>query len=97
MIRAAEQCTVTILGQPYTVVSDEGRSSIEQAAARVDLLMRQASGTARGGDSQRVAVLVSLKLAHELIARESRQADTSTQDRINGLIDLIERELGSYH
>lgn len=55
--------TVTILGQPYTVVSDESESDVIKASAAVNSLMTEIAHKAPHINNYDRAVLTALKLA----------------------------------
>ena len=90
MISEVEQVAVLIFGEAYTFVTDEGRKSVEESARKVNELMQQAAEKMKTPDPRRVAVLVAMKLAHDLGAIEQRVAA-----RQQGLVDYIDRELAS--
>lgn len=90
MIRDVEQVAVTLLGESYTFVTDEGKKSVEVSARHVDMLMRDIASKMKSPDPRKVAVLVALKLAHELELVEQRFISQQQH-----LIDVIDHELSS--
>lgn len=91
MMREAEQITVSIAGDTYTLVSDEGVSIVEEAARDVDALIKQLATHSRSTDMRRVAVFVALKLAHEL--RRLQQVTAADQQQVLTLVKSITDEL----
>lgn len=91
MMREAEQITVSIAGDAYTLVSDEGIALVEEAAQDVDALIKQLATRSRSADMRRVAVFVALKLAHELKCLQ--QVNTADQQRALTMVKLITDEL----
>lgn len=71
MTREAKKYTVQILGESYTLVSDEAESHFMEAVNRVDALMNQLNATVGKGQEKRIAVLAALQLAHNQVALES--------------------------
>jgi cell division protein ZapA (FtsZ GTPase activity inhibitor) len=71
MKREAKKYTVQILGESYTLVSDEAESHFMEAVNRVDALMNQLSATAGKGQEKQIAVLAALQLAHNQVALEA--------------------------
>lgn len=65
--------TVTILGEPYTVVSDELESDIVTASTLVNSLMQEIAHRASHNSNYDRAVLTALKLALSVTRLESEQ------------------------
>lgn len=83
--------TVQILGDEYTLVSDEAEAHIQQTAATVDELMRQLAENLQNVDHKKIAVLTALRLASDLLlAQDSLQA---IEEKKLALIDRINQEL----
>lgn len=91
MTHEAKKFTVTILGQTYTLMSDETEEHIERAAAVVDTAMREILQKIPHIDAQKVAVLVALKYASKFLAQESNMHSISKRE--TELIGLINREM----
>ncbi len=91
MTNEAKKFTVTILGQSYTIVSDEDEERVLQAAALVDASMQGIIQKANGLDPEKVAVLVALKYASKLLAQESIMQNISKREL--ELISIINREM----
>ena len=60
---------VSIFGQSYSLVTDEPEMLLQKAASVVDRRMKEIS-SAGFEDIQKIAVLVALQLAHELLTSE---------------------------
>jgi hypothetical protein len=88
---------VRIQGQDYRIRSESPSDLIVRAASMVDETMarvRERTGTV---DSQGVAVLAALNIAHRLVARSEGPPDgtwLSVED-VRPLIDLAEAELAA--
>jgi len=88
---------VRIQGQDYRIRSDAPADLVTRAAQLVDETMarvRERTGTA---DSQDVAVLAALNIAHRLVAEREGPVDGAwlTAEDFRPLIDLVEGELAS--
>jgi len=73
---------VTILGELYTLITDEGEEHIAQAAGYADRVMRviERSGI---DDRKKVAVLATLQMASELLKKEhASQSSKEETDRV---------------
>jgi cell division protein ZapA (FtsZ GTPase activity inhibitor) len=88
---------VRIQGQDYRIRSDAPADLVMRAAQLVDETMarvRERTGTA---DSQDVAVLAALNIAHRLMGERDGPADGAwlTAEDFRPLIDLVEAEIAS--
>lgn len=59
--------SVEIAGQSLSIVSDEGEHYVQQLADYVDAQVREVSGGRTSYNPQRVALLVAIRLADELL------------------------------
>lgn len=91
MMREAEQITVSIAGDTYTLVSDEGITLVEEAARDVDMCMKQLTMRTRSADMRRIAVFAALKMAHDL--KRLQQASIADQQQALTLVKFITDEL----
>jgi cell division protein ZapA (FtsZ GTPase activity inhibitor) len=85
---------VTILGEQYTLVSDQTEEQVLSVAASVDVLMQEIMQATRGVDRKRVAVLAALRLAskvHEM--QVSLQDQERNHQRLAELVELASHEL----
>lgn len=90
----SKKYTVTILGQKYSLVSDEPEELIMRSAEIVNGLMADITQRATTVDNTKVAVLVSLKLARDyLAAQQIIQAHTSHYNHLVTVLDTALRTL----
>jgi cell division protein ZapA len=91
---------ITLLGKEYRVACEpEEREALQAAVALLDSKLKQAGDkttAAARGSGERVAVMVALNLAHELLAAKRTPADvaaTLESESIQRRIDFIEAKL----
>lgn len=84
--------TVSIFGNRYTLRSEGEAEQLEQLAAEVDARMREAAGAGGAMGADRVAVLVALNLADELLReRGARHEDRETvRERTGRIIAILD-------
>ena len=59
---------VSILGRSYRVTcADEERDGLTAAVQYLDRKMHEIKATGRGGNTERIAVMAALNIAHELL------------------------------
>lgn len=59
---------VSILGRTYRVTcADEERDGLAAAVQHLDHKMQEIKATGRGGNTERIAVMAALNIAHELL------------------------------
>jgi len=88
--------SVTILGKEYRVGCDaETEDQLINAARFLDGRMREVRGSGKVIGTDRIAVMVALNLAHELLHEKSEQdsAAGSANKRIRSLRERIEMTL----
>lgn len=85
---------VSILGQPYSILSEDP-SQTEKLAGEVDDLMHEIARRLPNADSAKIAVLACLHLADKLNTIESDLGNLRTRvDRKSGeLLGLLDRVL----
>lgn len=96
MSRTPEPIRVTILGKEYQVTCPpEERADLYASANLLDERMRAVRDGGRVVGAERIAVMVALNLAHELLvcSRSLERFDTRTQDRLQALADSVEKSL----
>lgn len=94
MMRQREQYVITLCGESYTLVSDEGRESVQQSIQRVEALMRSIAATTKETDPRRLAVLAALACAHELsLLEKNAQGQGEQEKHLSGLAALIDSAL----
>jgi cell division protein ZapA len=84
---------VSILGKEYRIACDPGTEDELISAARfLDARMREVRGTGKVIGTDRIAVMVALNLAHELLTEKTEQnsAASSANKRIRSLRERIE-------
>ncbi|AKJ95668.1 MULTISPECIES: cell division protein ZapA [Thioalkalivibrio] len=95
----SEPVRVSIMGKEYQIACPpEERADLFASASLIDERMRELRDGGRIVGAERIAVMVALNLAHEML--ECRQqkagADTSgSSERLVALADRIEKSLGS--
>jgi cell division protein ZapA len=78
---------VEIAGQPLTIATDEPPAYVERLAELVDSRIRQVGGNRAPYNLQRVALLVAMRLADELL----REMDLHRRyrDGVQGKLDAL--------
>jgi len=84
--------TVSIFGNRYTLRSEAEAGQLEELAAEVDVRMREAAGVGGVMGADRIAVLVALNLADELLReRGARQEDRDlVRERTGRIIAILD-------
>ena len=93
MSKPNEPVAVNILGKEYRIACDAGAEDELIGAARfLDNRMREVRGSGKVIGTDRIAVMVALNLAHELLQEKSEQdsAASSASKRIRSLRERIE-------
>lgn len=93
MSKANEPVAVNILGKEYRIACEPGTENELISAARfLDTRMREVRGSGKVIGTDRIAVMVALNLAHELLTEKSAQdsAASSANKRIRSLRERIE-------
>lgn len=91
--KAAAPVAVNILGKDYRIACEPGTEDELISAARfLDKRMREVRDTGKVIGTDRIAVMVALNLAHELLSEKSEQdsAASSSNKRIRSLRERIE-------
>jgi len=89
----AKKYTLNILGQTYTIVTDEQESIIINAANLIDSLMKEIAQKSTSLDTHKVAVLAALQYATKFLAHEKALESISKKER--ELLSVIEKEMQS--
>ena len=84
---------VSIFGDQYILMSDEGPEVVEALSHKVDLLMHEIATKTECKDAQRIAVLVALKLMHQLQELEQNLQQKDQEE--SQLIHYINQQLSS--
>ena len=93
MSKPNEPVAVSILGKDYRIACEPGAEDELISASRfLDTRMREVRGTGKVIGTDRIAVMVALNLAHELLKEKSDQdsAASSSNKRIRALRERIE-------
>ena len=93
MSKASDPVAVSILGKEYRIACDPGaESELINAARFLDARMREVRGTGKVIGTDRIAVMVALNLAHELLTEKTEQssAASAASKRIRALRERIE-------
>ena len=93
MSKPSSPVAVSILGKEYRISCEPGAEDELVSAARyLDNRMREVRGSGKVIGTDRIAVMVALNLAHELLQEKSEQdsAASSANKRIRSLRERIE-------
>ena len=93
MSKANEPVAVSILGKDYRISCEPGAEDELVSASRfLDARMREVRSSGKVIGTDRIAVMVALNLAHELLKEKSDQdsAASSANKRIRSLRERIE-------
>ena len=93
MSKANEPVLVSILGKEYRIGCEPGEEDeLVRASRLLDTRMREVRGSGKVIGTDRIAVMVALNLAHELLREKSDQdtAASSSNKRIRSLRERIE-------
>lgn len=96
MNRPAEPVRVNILGKEYQIACPpEERADLFASASLLDQRMRTVRDAGRVVGVDRIAVMVALNLAHEMLvcSRDLEQLQVRTPDRLTALADAVEKKL----
>lgn len=91
-----EPIRVNILGKEYQITCPpEERADLFAAASLLDERMRKVRDAGRVVGADRIAVMVALNLAHEMMEcrRQAERQDHRNPDRLNLLTEAIEKTL----
>ncbi|MCX5924760.1 MAG: cell division protein ZapA [Candidatus Dependentiae bacterium] len=87
------QYKVDIFGEQYVLVSDESAELVINTARCVDSLMKEIATKNNGIDTKKIAVLVALQLASQLVNLKDEKNKNIIQQA--HLIDRIEQALNT--
>lgn len=90
MKKEVNKYIVTILGESYTLLSDESEQDVRKASNQVDILMNEIAHKAPHISNHDRAILVALKLALALVNLESESENN--EQFLKNLIHSIESE-----
>lgn len=89
--------TVSIYGHRYTLRSDSDPEAVQALAADIDARMREAASSGGVASADRIAVLVALNLADELVReRDARHRDREAlAARAGRILTILDDEVGN--
>ena len=88
MTHTVHKYKVTIFGDTYFFVSDEGEDIITEAAQQVDLTMREIAQKGAVTESKKMAVLVAMQAFSKFLASEKqREKEQMKNDHLMSLLD----------
>jgi cell division protein ZapA len=93
---AERPVTVTILDKDYLIsCSDEERDQLHTAAAFLNQKMKEMKSAGKIVGTERIAVMVALNIAHQLLAcrQQSNETSTSIDSTIRRLHSKIDEAL----
>jgi cell division protein ZapA len=96
MNRPAEPIRVSILGKEYQVACPpEERADLYACASLLDERMRRVRDAGRVVGADRIAVMVALNLAHEMLScrRSLEEMETQAPERLSALAEAVEKKL----
>ncbi len=100
MSKSAKTVTVSIMDKEYRVACEPGEEDALLASAlNLDERMRSIRQTGKIIGSERIAVMVALNMAHELlsISNNSGESDASLERRMRNLQDKVEVALHQFN
>ncbi|MEX0672175.1 MAG: cell division protein ZapA [Candidatus Babeliales bacterium] len=90
MNKELKKYTVTILGEPFSLVTDEEQEHVVKAAALADSTLQEIKSQVSLADSRKVATLAILQLASKYIhLQDQQEKDNRIHQR---LIEIIDQE-----
>ncbi len=90
MMNESKKYNVTILGEVYSLVSDESEDHVKQSAELVNTLMKEISGKSKLLDIKKVAVLAALCMASKTQHLETKlEQYMGKQEELGTLIDQV--------
>ncbi len=100
MSKPAKTVTVSIMDKEYRVACTPGEEDVLLASAlNLDERMRATRQTGKIIGTERIAVMVALNMAHELlsISNNSSEPDASLERRMRSLQDQVEVALHQFN
>jgi len=91
MVESLRKCKVSILDEPYVLITDESDEHVQKAALLVDSYMREIASKIQLTDSKKIAVLAALKIASSAITCQRQLV--KQQEYSEKLIDLVQKEI----
>ncbi len=91
MMYEKKRYTVHILGDEYTIISDEKENHVMTSAKQVDTLMSDILNKVPSANKQKVAVLAALRIASDLLHTQTQRQESDS--KIEACIQKIEHAL----
>lgn len=91
----ANQVSVRIFGQEFTIKGEDTPEYVEELAEFVDKKMREVASASSVITSHKVAILTAINIADELfrVSREKEDQEGKTHNKIERWIENIEEAL----
>lgn len=91
MMYEKKRYIVHILGDDYTIISDESENHIMASAKQVDDLMTDIFNKVSSADVKKLAVLAALRIASDLLHSQTQKQESDL--KIKACIQKIEQTL----
>ena len=91
MMYEKKRYIVHILGDDYTIISDETDNHVMASARHVDALMADISNKVPSANAQKVAVLAALRIASDLLHAQAQRQESDS--KIEACLEEIEHML----
>lgn len=90
MTETTKSIKIHILGEDYSIVSDESADHIVQAAELVNSYMQEITAKSSVSNEKRIAVLGALRLASKLVQLEAAVSqDKKKEQELIALLDTV--------
>lgn len=89
MMYEKKKYIVHILGEEYTIISDETENHVISSAKQVDALMADILSKIPSASTQKVAVLAALRIASDLLHTQTQRQESDS--KIEACIQKIEQ------
>lgn len=87
---------VSIMGRPYKVrCSREEAKELQRSAKYLDKQMRMVSNTAQVRNTDRIAVITALNIAHELLTEQTRNAHGHLEQKVQKIRNKVKHALAA--
>ena len=95
MADSSRRYVVSILGNSYTIVSDEDQAHVKRVGAYLDAIMQEIASQVGAEKRDTVIILAALKIASKLLHVE-QDANTYTT-KIREVVQKVDRMIESLH
>ena len=90
-MKTSKSCKVTILGNEYSLVSNEPEEHVINSADVVDSIMKEIVNGSKITDGRHVATLAALRLASQVLMLEKEIQKRQKNEQF--LIDYLDQEI----